>query len=163
MTTRRAPRPLLLTGTVVVGLAIAVLATRSAGADEPTVLLPPMPPGATLTATMLNADATNADTADSLQDVRTSLTATLPTSGHAFVVIDCAGPASSTIAVQHRDQRPWSPAAIVDGANHADGSCQPTSKRQAYALNGAPSEVVTLDITGGPVAAYRVVISDARP
>lgn len=112
---------------------------------------------------MLNADATNTDTADSPQDVRTSLTATLPTSGHAFVVIDCSGPASSTIVVQHRDQRPWSPAAIVDGANHADGPCQPQSNRQAYALNGTPSEIVTLDITGGPVTAYRVVISDTCP
>jgi hypothetical protein len=165
MTTRRAPRlPLLLTGAVVASLAVAVIATRSAGADEPVALLPEMPPGTTLTATMLNADTT-ADTGDAstLQKVHTSLTATLPISGHAFLVIDCAGPASSTIIVQHQDQRPWSPAAIVDGANHADGPCQPQSKRQSYALNGAPAETVTLDITGGPVAAYRVVVSDARP
>lgn len=112
---------------------------------------------------MLNADVTSTHTGDPLQEVHTFLTAALPSSGHAFLVVDCAGPACSTISVQHRDQRPWSPAVIVDGANHADGPCLPQSKRQAYALHGAPSEIVTLDITGGPVTAYRVAVSDTRP
>lgn len=47
------------------------------------------------------------------------LSAVLPDTGHAFLVIDCvidcAGPSTSTstIVVHHRDQRPWSPAAVV--------------------------------------------------
>lgn len=151
-------RPLLVTGAVVAGLAVAVLVTRSAGADEPTALLPGMPPGHSLTATMLTPDA-----AGTSQEVHTSLTAPLPANGHAFVVIDCVGPESSSIVLRHRDQRPWSPAAVVDGADHADGACAPQDDRQAYALNGAPGDVVTLDITGGPVTAYRVVVSDTCP
>ena len=103
----------------------------------------------------------NAD--GSPQPVDTSLTAVLPDSGHAFLAIGCTGPSTSTIVAHHRDQRPWSPAAIVDGANHADGSCRPDSHRQGYALHCAPAEVITLDITGDPVTAYRVVVSDTCP
>jgi hypothetical protein len=111
----------------------------------------------------LTTPALTADPTSSLQEVHNSLTATLPSNGHAFLVIDCAGPTGSSLVVQHRDQRSWSPAGIVDDGHHADGPCQPESKRQSYALNGAAAEVVILDITGGPVTAYRVAVSDMRP
>jgi hypothetical protein len=150
-------RPLIVTAAAAVTVAGVVLATRSAGAETVTPL-PALPPGTTLT---MSTHAAHAD--GSPQPVNTSLTAVLPETGHAFLVIDCAGPSTSTIVVNHRDQRRWSPAAIVDGANHADGSCEPGSERQGYALNGAPAEVVTLDITGDPVTAYRVVVSDTCP
>ncbi|MFB9377906.1 hypothetical protein [Kineococcus gynurae] len=149
--------PLLATVAVAALLVTAVGVTRSAGAD-PAVELPAMPPGTTTTATTFQVPADGPP-----QPVRTSLSAVLPASGHAFVVLDCIGPASSTVSVRHRDDRPWSPAAVVDGADHADGACDPTGHRQGYGLVGAPAELVTLDVTGGPVTAVRVVVSDACP
>lgn len=84
----------------------------------------------------------------------------------AAVTIAGVAPATrttSTVVVHHHDRRPWSPAAVVDGADHADGPCRPDSRRQGYALHGAPAGVVTLDITADPVTAYRVVVSDTCP
>ncbi|MFD0481502.1 hypothetical protein ACFQ46_02765 [Kineococcus sp. GCM10028916] len=157
MAIRTARRRPLIAAAAAVTVAGVVLATRSAGAETVTPL-PALPPGTTLTVSTHDAHADG-----SPQPVDTSLTAVLPDTGHAFLVIDCAGPSTSTIVVHHRDQRPWSPAAVVDGANHADGPCRPDSQRQGYALNGAPAEVITLDITGDPVTAYRVVVSDTCP
>ena len=157
MATRRGQRwQLLATGVVSAG--IAVVATTTGAPAQPVTLLPELPPGSALTTTVLNPDP-----ASSLQEVHNSLTATLPGNGHAFLVIDCAGPSGSSLVVQHRDQRSWSPAGIVDDEHHADGPCQPQSERQSYALNGTAGEVVILDITGSPVTAYRVAVSDTRP
>ena len=157
MTIRTARRGPLIAAAAVVTVAGVALATRSVGAEAVTPL-PALPPGTTMTVTTHDATSDG-----SPQPVNASLTAVLPTSGHAFLVIDCTGPITSTVVVHHRDQPPWSPAAIVDGANHADGVCQPGNERRGYALNGAPAEVVTLDVTGDPVTAYRVVVSDTCP